>query len=373
MQPGHPLLGPIVCRVVTCVPPWDIDPSCTRTSATDNNTRSHDRPCLHTPTGAIDVVQPRSGVVYVKGWALDPDTTAPIRVNVAVDGSTIAGVTADQPRPDVAAGYRGHGADHGFELTVPASPGRHQVCVTALNAGPGSVDRVLGCVDVTVGAPYGSLEQVSLAGPGQLRVAGWAIDPDSTEPVDVHVYVDGSFGTAVKANGSRPDIAATQPGFGDDVGYDVTITSTGGTRNVCVYAINVGADVGNTLLGCKTITFGGPPAGNLDAVTPVGYGAASVEGWAIDPDTSDPVEVHVYVDGRMVAATTADVDRPDLTPSHPGFGPRHGFSVPLGGLAAGDHQVCAYAINVGAGSTNALLGCKAVRIPSRLRRKPARR
>ena len=43
-------LGPIVCRVVTCTPPWLWDPSCTTASATDNNTRFHNRPCLTDPT-----------------------------------------------------------------------------------------------------------------------------------------------------------------------------------------------------------------------------------------------------------------------------------------------------------------------------------
>ena len=38
--------GPVVCRVISCVPPWLFDPSCTRTSATDNATASHSAPCL---------------------------------------------------------------------------------------------------------------------------------------------------------------------------------------------------------------------------------------------------------------------------------------------------------------------------------------
>jgi hypothetical protein len=41
-------LGPIVCRVITCTPPWVWEDSCTTASATDNNTAFHDRPCLHT-------------------------------------------------------------------------------------------------------------------------------------------------------------------------------------------------------------------------------------------------------------------------------------------------------------------------------------
>ena len=43
-------LGPIVCRVVTCTPPWRFDPTCTTATATDNNTRWHNRPCLERPT-----------------------------------------------------------------------------------------------------------------------------------------------------------------------------------------------------------------------------------------------------------------------------------------------------------------------------------
>jgi uncharacterized protein with LGFP repeats len=38
--------GPVTCRLVTCTPPWAFDPSCTTTSATDNDTASHTAPCL---------------------------------------------------------------------------------------------------------------------------------------------------------------------------------------------------------------------------------------------------------------------------------------------------------------------------------------
>ena len=45
-------VGPIICRVVTCTPPWQLDPSCTTTVLTDNNTRFHNRPCLQVrPSG----------------------------------------------------------------------------------------------------------------------------------------------------------------------------------------------------------------------------------------------------------------------------------------------------------------------------------
>mgnify|MGYP001823433942 CR=1 FL=1 len=39
-------IGQILCRVVTCTPPWLIDPTCGTTPRTDNNTRFHSAPCL---------------------------------------------------------------------------------------------------------------------------------------------------------------------------------------------------------------------------------------------------------------------------------------------------------------------------------------
>jgi hypothetical protein len=46
-------VGPIACRVVSCVPPWKFDPSCTTTSATANATALHDAPCLHGSTADV--------------------------------------------------------------------------------------------------------------------------------------------------------------------------------------------------------------------------------------------------------------------------------------------------------------------------------
>ena len=38
--------GPVVCRMVSCTPPWQFDPACTTTSATDNKTATHTAPCV---------------------------------------------------------------------------------------------------------------------------------------------------------------------------------------------------------------------------------------------------------------------------------------------------------------------------------------
>jgi hypothetical protein len=38
-------VGRIVCRVVACIPPWDVDPSCTTTNAEDDGTAEQNEPC----------------------------------------------------------------------------------------------------------------------------------------------------------------------------------------------------------------------------------------------------------------------------------------------------------------------------------------
>ena len=38
-------MGRIVCRVVACVPPWQVDPSCTTVVAVDNSTAEQNEPC----------------------------------------------------------------------------------------------------------------------------------------------------------------------------------------------------------------------------------------------------------------------------------------------------------------------------------------
>jgi hypothetical protein len=42
--------GRILCRVVSCTAPWEIDGTCSRVSATDQTTAGHDAACLHRPS-----------------------------------------------------------------------------------------------------------------------------------------------------------------------------------------------------------------------------------------------------------------------------------------------------------------------------------
>jgi hypothetical protein len=65
-------VGPITCRIITCVPPWLWDSSCSGATATDNFTRWHDRPCLH--DGFTDV-SPVSHYKDSVQWMVDRGIT----------------------------------------------------------------------------------------------------------------------------------------------------------------------------------------------------------------------------------------------------------------------------------------------------------
>ena len=204
--------------------------------------------------------------------------------------------------------------------------------------------------------PFGSLDAATVDVLGTVTVTGWSIDPDTSAPTAVHVWVDGTFAGEHVADEARPDVAAAFPDLGVDHGYRVSLVHQAtGTHEVCVYGINVGGGDANVRLGCQTVAVATNPFGSLDRVTVDPLLRATVQGWAIDPDTTGPVALHVYVDGAKVGTATADASRADVGAAFPGFGANHGFLVPLPGLAHGGHEVCVYAMNAGGGTANTRL------------------
>jgi hypothetical protein len=325
-------IGPILCRVVTCIAPWEIDGTCTTTARYDAATAYHDRPCLHGVVGSLDVVEEVAGGFRLVGWALDWDTKAPVTVRVTVDGVVVKDVAANLSRPDVANAYPGMGPAHGFDTNVSVTGGSHTICVTALNAAyPGS-NQSLGCRTVTSRSPFGVVDSLSV-GQGSINVSGWAIDPDTNDPIQVHVYV-GSQGTALLANNPRPDVAAVY-GKGPNHGYNATIPAAPGVQQVLVYAINTGVG-NNTLIAQRTVEIG-TPFGALERVDTAG-GGVRVRGFAADPDLpGQSIPVHVYV-GGVGTAITANKPRGDL------YGLPVGFDDVVPG-PPGRQEIQVYAIN----------------------------
>ncbi len=171
------------------------------------------------------------------------------------------------------------------------------------------------------------------------------------------MYVDGRWGGAFTAPDQRPDIALAYPGYGAGHGFDLELGGMApGTRQICVYGINTGAG-SNSLIACRSVLIrSGSPFGNIDSHGAVSPTTARVNGWAIDPDTAGPIELHAYVDGRWGGAFTAVTSRPDVGVAYPGYGNDHGFSIDVPGLVKGANRLCVYGINQGPGA-NSLIGC----------------
>lgn len=323
------------------------------------------------PQGALDSVAPAPGGAAVRGWALDYGTRGPTTVAVYVDGALTAYLLAYQLRPDVGAAFstppgsvQAYGPDRGYEATVEMSPGRHTVCVYGMDVvapqhqGPGT-NTTLGCRDVVVppAEPFGRVDGATQV-PGGFALRGWAADPDApTTPLQVHTYRDGTGAAITTADQTRPDLLALDGGrYGTGHGFTTGTLTTGATARVCSYAINVGAGA-NSTLGCRDLTRQLTPTGALDEATRTSATTATVRGWALDPDTAAPVDIHVYVDGRPAAVTTATSSRGDIAAAFPGWGAAHGYTLTV--PATPGQRVCAYAVNTLQGTSNTTLGCRA--------------
>lgn len=309
-------------------------------------------PIRNNPFGAVDSASQTPTGVIVSGWAIDLNTTEGLTVYAYVDGKYFTQSIASLPRPDVAKSYPSAGPNHGYSMLLALASGTHQICVNAINVGPGSTVQ-LRCSTVTVqNNPIGSVERVVQL-PTGVQVSGWALDLNSTSSVTVNVSVDAKLVTSTVASVARTDIAARYPSVGANHGFSLLLNLAAGAHTVCLDAINVGPGV-NSRLGCVAITVRNDPIGNLETVAQV-PGGIKFSGWALDLNTANPIVVSFYIDGKYAGQTNASIDRPGLAAVYPTVGSKHAFSQIIA-ATPGRHTVCAYAINVGPG-THVKLRC----------------
>jgi hypothetical protein len=245
------------------------------------------------PVGAWDLTTAQPGAVRLAGWTADPDRAYDLSaavgdVRVYMDGTIWGELYASTARPDVAAAVPWAGPYAGFDRTILALPGIHQICLFSLNLGTRGIQNLtLGCRTVSVagvtppaaGEPHGSLDNLTFGGTSVRALtwtaSGWAFDPLgggaaavllrwSFEPVDVYSgepFSTPQFGdTSASTNLPRPDVRAAFPSAPLNTGWKLDTAEL--ARAVCAYAISPASSHGERLLGCWTNPqLHGPPFG----------------------------------------------------------------------------------------------------------------
>jgi hypothetical protein len=207
---------------------------------------------------------------------------------------------------------------------------------------------------------------------GGVRLTGWTLDPNTSDPIAVHVYEGSCCANprgAFTANNPRPDVGAAFSGSGDNHGFNIFLSlpnGVSGSKTYCAYAINVGAGNSSPELGCRTVTFNWNPVGNYEEIRRA-PGGVHLTGWTLDYDAADPIALHVY-EGQCCAnprgAFTANISRPDVAAAFPGHGENHGFEVSIGSYPTTpvSKTYCGYAINGGYGNSSPELGCRTLTV-----------
>jgi glycoside hydrolase-like protein len=110
--------------------------------------------------------------------------------------------------------------------------------------------------------PLGRLDWAGSPLPGQVRVVGWAFDPNAPgKPLSIRAYVGGKPGRpgvvrqelGAIASQPRPDVSLAYSSLSSGGGFDISFaTVKSGREAVCLYAVDVGPG-SDRPLGCRTI------------------------------------------------------------------------------------------------------------------------
>ncbi|MEP7019882.1 MAG: fibronectin type III domain-containing protein [Pseudonocardiales bacterium] len=164
--------------------------------------------------------------LIVRGWAIDPDTSSPIKVAIRVDAAAPILATAGATRSDVALVYPRYGTLHGYAVTVAASDGEHTVCVSAINVSGGTGNVLLGCRIINAVHP------VVPTAPRSVRaIAGYSgasvswIKPasDGGAPVSRYTVTASPGGTTVSVSGRLT--SATVAGLAAHTSYTFAVVA----------------------------------------------------------------------------------------------------------------------------------------------------
>ena len=148
------------------------------------------------PSGRLDDLDGSAATIRVTGWALDPQTAGPVRVQIIRNGEVVATVQADRDRSDLGDAAARYGTSHGFDAGIVPEPGRNRICVHIIGVGGGG-DAGAGCSEIHHAAP---------------RVDGSGAAPVVPDLSTIPALPDPVAGTAATAlaivDDALPDLAA---------------------------------------------------------------------------------------------------------------------------------------------------------------------
>ncbi|MDP9181971.1 MAG: peptidoglycan-binding protein [Actinomycetota bacterium] len=317
----------------------------------------------HSPVSSLDFLRRSPAGVSVRGWALDPDVTAPVTVEVLSDGQVVRSLVASVTRADLGSTYASQGSDHGFSTAVSLPVGTHQVCVRVPNASgtPGTA-LALPCRSVVVSHDAtGVVRALRTVPGGSVLLSGDAYDPDSLAASTVTALVDGKVVRTVTASASSSPAGLRWPGYGSGHGFVTTISPTAGRHTVCLRADNLtGTSGASKVLACRALWVHDGTGSLTSLVT--SSRTITVRGWALDPDTRTASKAVLMVDGTAVTSVTASGLRRDLATLMPGYGSYHGFAFART-LSRGTHKVCVVARNLaGTPGSGRYVGCRTLTV-----------
>jgi hypothetical protein len=177
-------------------------------------------------TGSLDSPDPavaQAGVIFFKGWILDPGQIT--KITVYVDDQAITNANTGQPRIDVVEAYPNYPGIHdiapGFQIGVLASrfvSGPHTVMTKVFFSDGRSAElgrRTINIDNTLNQSPFGNLDipdnSATFNASGSFPVVGWAADTDGIARVDV--YVDNGIMQSAMYGDARPDVGNTFPDF----------------------------------------------------------------------------------------------------------------------------------------------------------------
>jgi L,D-peptidoglycan transpeptidase YkuD (ErfK/YbiS/YcfS/YnhG family) len=103
--------------------------------------------------------------------------------------------------------------------------------------------------------PKGNFDAATAAGPGKMRVQGWAADPDNmSQHIGVVVYANNRYVATLWTGVPRPDVARAIHA-GPNQGFDSVLPIAPGRYTVCVVIHNIGWGTANPTLCRPPVTI----------------------------------------------------------------------------------------------------------------------